>query len=99
MGYASANTSQVFNTWQEREAFELGLREASVVEWSNAREIEFESAYAELLDSADGEPAAEAAIAWAYDRGAEAGHAQRAAEGIADPWGDGIEGFDLPEAR
>lgn len=137
------NTSETFQTWQEREAFALGFREASVEEWSNARELEFEQRYAELLDSADGEPAAEAAIAWAYDRGAEAGHAQmaaqeiaeadprntvtfdatagvfeawspagewcgafdtyaeatRAAEGVADPWGEGIEGFDLPEAR
>ena len=140
MGYASANTSQVFNTWQAREAFELGFREAGVVEWNNAREAEFESAYAELLDSAP-DAAAEAAIAWAYDRGAEAGHAQRAAqeiaeadprvtfdatahvfeawspagewcgafdtyaeatraaEGAADPWGDGVAGFELPDAR
>ena len=90
-----------FQTWQEREAFALGFREAAVEEWSNAREAEFEQRYAELLDSADGDTAAEAAIAWAYDRGAEAGHAQMAAQEIAeaDPWGAGVEGFELPDAR
>lgn len=129
-----------FQTWQEREAFALGFREASVEEWSNARELEFEQRYAELLDAAP-DAEAEAAIARAYDRGADAGHAQmaaqeiaeadprvtfdatahvfeawspagewcgafdthaeatRAAEGAADPWGDGVAGFALPEAR
>ena len=96
------NTSKTFfQTWQEREAFALGFREASVVEWTNARELEFESAYADLLDSADGDAAAEAAIARAYDRGADAGHAQMAAQEIAeaDPWGEGVAGFELPDAR
>ena len=84
MTYTSANTLQVFATWQAREAFELGFREASVEEWSNAREAEFEQRYAELLNSADGDSAAEAAIARAYDCGAEAGYAQRAAQEIAE---------------
>lgn len=100
------NTSETFfQSWQEREAFELGDRAARVTVWTIAREMEFEQRYAELLDSAE-DAALEAAIAWAYDRGAEAGQAQMAAQEIAeargvpaDPWGDGVAGFELPDAR
>lgn len=88
MGYKSDITTRVFETWQEREAFELGARAARVLEWTTACDMEFGGALEELCESGNPD-----FVLTAYHAGA------RQLRVVADPWGDGAEGFDLPDAR